>query len=190
MILNIRVQAMKQQVKTVATTATSTCLHRRRKCTKHDPEHNHQFLKRNDDDDRRLCALIFPLFSPLFFLSSLGQGTKGDGCQGGRTWLLGLGRYKQKKTPSILISNGSDRRHLKKLIQTPNKANQQSIGIVLTIFMHLRSPIISRTHHIRILNMVWFLGYYILSPLKEFLLEFSHFYKSRHSPTVKLDQTP
>ena len=75
---------------------------------------SNQFLKRNDDDDRRLCALIFPLFSPLFFLSSLGQGTKGDGCQGGRTWLLGLGRYKQKKTPSILISNGSDRPALEK----------------------------------------------------------------------------
>jgi hypothetical protein len=73
---------MKQQVKTVATTATFTCLHRRRKCTKHDPEHNHQFLKRNDDDDRRLRALIFPLFSPLFFLSSLGARHK-------RGWLLG-----------------------------------------------------------------------------------------------------
>jgi hypothetical protein len=29
---------MKQQVKTVATTATFTCLHRRKKCTRHDLE--------------------------------------------------------------------------------------------------------------------------------------------------------
>jgi hypothetical protein len=36
--------------------------------------------------------------------------------------------------------------------------------------MHLRSPIISRTHHIRIINMVWFLGYYrtlhLIAPLR------------------------
>jgi hypothetical protein len=43
---------------------------------------SNQFLKRNDDDDRRVRALIFPLFSPLFFLSSLGARHK-------RGWLLG-----------------------------------------------------------------------------------------------------
>jgi hypothetical protein len=37
---------------------------------------SNQFLNRNDDDDRRLRALIFPLFSPLFFLSSLGARHK------------------------------------------------------------------------------------------------------------------
>jgi hypothetical protein len=34
--------------------------------------------------------------------------------RGGRTWLLGLGRYKYKKTSTILIPNGSDQPALEK----------------------------------------------------------------------------
>jgi hypothetical protein len=55
---------------------------------------SNQFLERNDDDGRQY-ALISPLFSPFFFLSSLGARHKrvmAD--RGGRTWLLELGRYK------------------------------------------------------------------------------------------------
>ena len=57
-----------------------------------------------------------PLSSLLFFfLSSLGARHKRvTAARGGRTWLLGLGRYKQKKTSTILISNGSDQPALKK----------------------------------------------------------------------------
>jgi hypothetical protein len=48
-----------------------------------------------NDDDGRLYALISPLFSPFFFLSSLGERHKRVmAARGGRTWLLGLGRYK------------------------------------------------------------------------------------------------
>jgi hypothetical protein len=34
--------------------------------------------------------------------------------KGGRTWLLGLEKYKYKKTSTILISNGSDQPALEK----------------------------------------------------------------------------
>jgi hypothetical protein len=55
---------------------------------------SNQFLERNNDDGQRY-ALISPLFSPLFFLSSLGTRYKRVmAARGGRTWLLGLGRYK------------------------------------------------------------------------------------------------
>jgi hypothetical protein len=51
-------------------------------------------LERNDDDERRY-ALISPLFSSFFFLSSLGARHKRvTAARGGRTWILGLGRYK------------------------------------------------------------------------------------------------
>jgi hypothetical protein len=73
-----------------------------------------QFLERNDDDGRQY-ALISPLFSPFFFLSSLGARHKRVmAARGGRTWILGLGRYKYKKTSTILISNGSDQPALEK----------------------------------------------------------------------------
>jgi hypothetical protein len=55
---------------------------------------SNQFLERNDDDGRRY-ALISPLFSPFFFISSLGARHKRVmAARGERTWLLGLGRYK------------------------------------------------------------------------------------------------
>jgi hypothetical protein len=53
-----------------------------------------QFLERNDDDGR-WYALISPLFSPFFLFSSLGARHKRVmAARGGRTWLLGLARYK------------------------------------------------------------------------------------------------
>jgi hypothetical protein len=55
---------------------------------------SNQFLDRNDDDGRQY-ALISPLFSPLFFLSSLGARNKWVmAARGGRMWILWLGRYK------------------------------------------------------------------------------------------------
>jgi hypothetical protein len=55
---------------------------------------SNQFLERNHDDGRRY-AVISPLFSPFFFLSSLGARHKRVmAARVGRTWLLGLGRYK------------------------------------------------------------------------------------------------
>jgi hypothetical protein len=51
-------------------------------------------FERNDNDGRRY-ALISPLFSPFFFLSSLGARHKRVmAARGGKTWILGLGRYK------------------------------------------------------------------------------------------------
>jgi hypothetical protein len=61
---------------------------------KREERKSNQFLERNDDDGRRY-ALISPLFSPFFFLSSLGARHKRVmAARGGRTWILGLGRYK------------------------------------------------------------------------------------------------
>jgi hypothetical protein len=75
---------------------------------------SNQFLERKDDDGQRY-ALISPLFSPLFFLTSLGaRYNRVMATRGARTWLLGLGRYKSKKTSTILISNDSDQPTLEK----------------------------------------------------------------------------
>jgi hypothetical protein len=55
---------------------------------------SNQFLERNDDDARRY-ALISPLFSSFFLpLFSWGKTQRVTAARGGRTWILGLGRYK------------------------------------------------------------------------------------------------
>jgi hypothetical protein len=61
---------------------------------KREERKSNQFLERNDDDGRRY-ALISHLFSPFFFLSSLGARHKRVmAARGGRTWNIGLGSYK------------------------------------------------------------------------------------------------
>ena len=99
-----------------------------------------------------------PLSSLLFFfLSSLGARHKRvTTARGGRTWLLGLGRYKQKKTFTILISNGSDQPALKK---THPDSKQGKLVIDRNHLDEIYTSTASdhpQDTHIQIIKMVYF----------------------------------